>query len=159
MFKINIYTDGSCINNPGPGGCASIIKFCKRKFIFKAGYYYTTNNRMELMAFILPLRFLLFKKKKQKLYIFTDSIYLYKGINNWLFKWSNNNWKNSTNKIIKNIDLWIEIYKIIYFLNKKIKIIYIKSHNKNFYNEQCDYMAFIEANRPFLKDLPLPHKR
>lgn len=82
MIKIYIYTDGSCIKNPGPGGCAAIVIFKKKQYIFKAGYFYTTNNRMELMAFILPMRFFLYNNYNNILYIiFTDSNYLYKGVN------------------------------------------------------------------------------
>lgn len=86
MLKINIYTDGSCINNPGPGGCASIIKLFtkknKKEIILKAGYYYTTNNRMELMAFILSLKFLINNLYiNNDINIFTDSSYLYNGVN------------------------------------------------------------------------------
>lgn len=82
MIKIYIYTDGSCIKNPGPGGCAAIVIFNKKQYIFKAGYFYTTNNRMELMAFILPMRFFLYNNYSNIIYlIFTDSNYLYKGVN------------------------------------------------------------------------------
>ncbi len=156
MLKIYIYTDGSCIKNPGPGGCASIVKYNNKEFIFKAGYYYTTNNRMELMAFILPMRFFLCKFNLIKLYIFTDSFYLYKGINIWLLKWKKNNWKNSKNKFIKNIDLWMEINYFIFFFKKNIKILYIKSHNGNYYNERCDKIAFLQAQKPYLNDLKPP---
>ncbi len=156
MLNVIIYTDGSCIRNPGPGGCAAIVIIDNKEFIFKAGYYYTTNNRMELMAFILPMRFFLYKNINVILYIYTDSIYLYKGINEWLFKWKKNNWKNSKNKFIKNLDLWIEINYLIIFFKKNIKIFYIKSHNGNFYNEKCDKIAFLQAKNPFLNDLKKP---
>ncbi len=157
MLKINIYTDGSCINNPGPGGCAAIVKFTNKKIIFSSGYYYTTNNRMELMAIILPLNFFLFYKKKLcYINIYTDSNYLYKGINNWIYFWKKNSWKNNNNKLIKNIDLWIKIYNLVFFFKKKIKWHLIKSHKGNYYNEKCDKIAFFAAKNPTLKDLPLP---
>ncbi len=158
MIKIYIYTDGSCIKNPGPGGCAAIVIFKKKQYIFKAGYFYTTNNRMELMAFILPMRFFLYNNYNNILYIiFTDSNYLYKGVNEWLIKWKCNNWKNSKNKLIKNIDLWIEINYFIFILNN-IKILYIKGHSNNFYNKKCDKIAFLQAKNPFLYDLNPPIK-
>ncbi len=157
MLYIDIYTDGSCIKNPGPGGCASIVKINNKEVIFKAGYYYTTNNRMELMAFILPMRFFLYKKiNMMYIYIFTDSIYLYKGINEWLIKWKKNNWKNYKNKFIKNSDLWIEINYLIFYFKKNIKIFYIKSHSGNLYNDKCDKIAFLQAKNPFLNDLEPP---
>ncbi len=154
MFNISIYTDGSCINNPGPGGCAALVKYKEKEFIFKAGYYYTTNNRMELMAFILPMKFILYKFYQiLNIYLFTDSLYLYNGINIWMFKWKDNYWRNSKNKFIKNIDLWFKIYKIILFLKRSIKIFYIRSHDNNLYNKKCDEIAFKQAKNPFLNDL------
>lgn len=84
MLKIDIYTDGSCIKNPGPGGCAAILKFLNKEIILSAGYYYTTNNRMELMAVIISLDFIFYYLININYFIniFTDSNYLYKGINN-----------------------------------------------------------------------------
>ncbi len=157
MLKIDIYTDGSCINNPGPGGCAAIAILINKKLIFHSGYYYTTNNRMELMAVILPLNFFLnYKNNILLLNIFTDSNYLYSGINNWIYFWKNNNWRNTNNKLIKNIDLWIKIYNLIFFLNQKVKWHLIKGHMGNINNEKCDKIAFFSAQNPTLKDLPLP---
>ncbi len=154
MLKINIYTDGSCINNPGPGGCASILKFLNKEIILNAGYYYTTNNRMELMAVILSFNFIFYYINIEYfINIFTDSSYLYNGINNWIFFWKKNNWKNNNNKFIKNIDLWIILYKKISLLKNKIKWFLIKSHNGNFYNEKCDKIALFSAKNPTLIDL------
>ncbi len=157
MLKIDIYTDGSCINNPGPGGCAAVAIIINKKLVFHSGYYYTTNNRMELMAVILPLNFFLnYKNNIFLLNIFTDSNYLYSGINNWIYFWKNNFWRNTHNKLIKNIDLWIKMHNLIFFFNNKIKWHLIKSHMGNIYNEECDKIAFFSAKNPTLKDLPLP---
>ncbi len=157
MLKIDIYTDGSCINNPGPGGCAAIAILFDKKLIFHSSYYYTTNNRMELMSVILPLNFFLsYKKNFFLLNIYTDSNYLYSGINFWIYFWKKNNWRNTNNKLIKNIDLWIKIYNLIFFLNKEIKWYLIKAHCGNLYNERCDKIAFLSAKKPILNDLPLP---
>ncbi len=154
MLKLIVYTDGSCINNPGPGGCAAILKINSKEIIFKAGYYYTTNNRMELMAIILPLNFILrYINFDFFLNVFTDSNYLYSGINNWIYLWRLNFWRNSNNKFIKNIDLWIIIYNRIIFFKNKIKWNLIKSHNKNFYNDKCDEIAFLSAKNPNRNDL------
>ncbi len=153
MLKIDIYTDGSCINNPGPGGCASIIKFIKKEIILKAGYYYTTNNRMELMAFILSLKFLVNNFYiNNNINVFTDSTYLYNGVNYWIYSWKKNNWKKSNNKFIKNIDLWSLIYKNIILFKKKIKWNLLKSHKGNYYNNKCDKIAFLSAKNPMFFD-------
>ncbi len=159
MLKIDIYTDGSCVNNPGPGGCAAIALIIDKRLVFHSGYYYTTNNRMELMAVILPLNFFFnYRNNISSLNIFTDSNYLYSGVSNWIYFWKNNNWRNTNNKLIKNLDLWIKIYNLIFFLKKKVKWNLIKSHIGNFYNEQCDKIAFFSAKNPSLRDLPLPLK-
>ncbi len=159
MLKIDIYTDGSCINNPGPGGCAAIVKFTNKKIIFHSGYYYTTNNRMELMAIILPLNFFyLYKDYIFYINIFTDSNYLYSGINYWIYLWKKNSWKNNNNKLIKNIDLWTKIYSLVFSFKNKIKWNLIKAHKNNFYNKECDKIAFLSAKNPTLRDLPLPLK-
>ncbi len=153
MLKINIYTDGSCINNPGPGGCASIILFLNKQFILNYGYYYTTNNRMELMAIILAFNFI--KKNINENYyinIFIDSKYIYNGVINWIFLWKKNNWKKSNNKFIKNIDLWNKIYNYLIFFKCNLKWNLIKSHSGNYYNNKCDKIAFFSANNPTLND-------
>ncbi len=155
MFKIDIYTDGSCINNPGPGGCAALLKINNfYKKIFKAGYFYTTNNRMELMAVILPLQYLLYVNNILFINIFTDSNYLFAGITNWICVWKNNNWKSTHNKKIKNIDLWFRLYNISVIFKKKIYWHLIKAHSGHYENEKCDKIAFGEALNPSLIDLP-----
>ncbi len=154
MLKINIYTDGSCIKNPGPGGCASIIKILNKEIILNSGYYYTTNNRMELMAIIFPLIFFIKINIKFKYYIniFTDSTYLYNGVNNWIYLWKKNNWKKSNNKFIKNVDLWKKIFSILILFKNKLKWNLIKSHSGNYYNNKCDKIAFLSANNPTFID-------
>ena len=100
---IKIYTDGSCIGNPGPGGWAAIILNGDKQNIISGKKKNTTNNQMELMAAIKALVFL---KKKQKIRIYTDSNYVKEGITNWIKIWEKNNWKNSRKKQIKNLELW-----------------------------------------------------
>ncbi len=159
LEKIYIYTDGSCINNPGPGGCASIIRInnCRKKKIFKAGFFYTTNNRMELMAAIFPLQYLLkFNQNFCIIKIFTDSNYLYAGITNWIYLWKKRNWKNSNNKIIKNIDLWLILENLSSFFKNKIKWNLIKGHTGDFNNEEADKIAFLSAKEPKYIDLYHP---
>ncbi len=152
---VEIYTDGSCIYNPGPGGCAAIVKFhdSDKKKVISYGFYYTTNNRMELMAAILSLQYLLHFFDVDLINLFTDSNYLFSGINFWMCFWKKNNWKNANNKLIKNIDLWSKLDSLFFFYKSKIRIHLIKSHNGNFYNEECDKIAFLSAKKPFLNDL------
>ncbi len=156
LKKIDIYIDGSCLNNPGPGGCAALIKInnFNEKKIFKAGFYYTTNNRMELMSAILILKYLfnsVFSTKK--INIFTDSNYLYSGITNWIYLWKRNKWKNSSNKIVKNIDLWFKLEYLLFLLNIPISWNLIKGHSNNLNNNICDKIAIFSAKNPKYIDL------
>ncbi len=157
MFNLDIYTDGSCINNPGSGGCAAIVNFKgNKKKIFKAGYYYTTNNRMELMAVILPLKYFLKFCNYININIYTDSKYLFIGITKWIYLWKKNKWKNKKKKIIKNIDLWLTLYNLSCFYKKNISWFLLKSHSGNIYNNKCDKIASFYAKKPTLNDLPFP---
>ncbi|WP_343183277.1 ribonuclease HI [Buchnera aphidicola (Neophyllaphis podocarpi)] len=147
MKQIQIYSDGSCLGNPGPGGCTAILKYKKYKKIITSGFFLTTNNRMELMAAILALKAI---KEKCNIDFYTDSNYLYKGILKWIYDWKNNKWKKN-NKIIKNIDLWKKLYFLIQL--HKIKWFLLKSHTGNLYNEKCDIIAKKSAKLPTLNDI------
>ena len=135
-MKINIYTDGACVGNPGPGGWAAIIiKEDIKKELF-GGEKLTTNNRMELTAAIRGLEYCHFEEGKQpslkEIKIYTDSIYLKEGITVWIEKWEKNNWKTSDKKNVKNIDLWKKLKE----LTKSIQVewCWIKgrsSHHRN----------------------------
>ncbi len=141
MIKVVMYTDGACSGNPGPGGWGVIMKALKSgseiscKEIF-GGEAETTNNRMELTAAINGLKSL---KKSSVVTIVTDSIYLKDGMTKWLKKWLANDWKGSSKKEIKNIDLWKEIY----FLSEAHQISWewVKGHNEHPENERADYLA------------------
>ena len=137
MKKLDIYTDGSCFGNPGPGGWAFIIKDKNGKILeFAGSENHTTNNKMELTAVIKAL---LYIKKNTILNIYTDSKYVKEGITNWINKWKLNGWKTANKKDVKNSDLWKE-------LNEKIKLhdikwFWIKGHNENILNERVDVLA------------------
>ncbi|MCR3754628.1 MAG: ribonuclease HI [Candidatus Westeberhardia cardiocondylae] len=141
--KIKIFTDGSCIGNPGPGGFATIIKYQNITKIFKAGYQMTTNNRMELIAIIKALENV---THAHNILIYTDSTYIKLGTTKWIKNWKKNGWKNSKHKTIKNLDLWQKINLLIQ--NNKITWNWIKSHNGNTNNEHCDKLAKIAAKNP-----------
>jgi len=137
MNKIDIYTDGACLGNPGPGGWAFIIKYKNGKTEGHNGSKdYTTNNKMELTAAIKALTFI---KKKTKINVYTDSKYLKDGITIWVNKWKLNGWQTSNKKNVKNSDLWKLLEEKIKL--HEIKWFWIKSHNENILNEKADILA------------------
>ncbi|WP_343192769.1 ribonuclease HI [Buchnera aphidicola (Taiwanaphis decaspermi)] len=148
MYKfVNIFTDGSCLGNPGPGGYGAILQYKSHEKIFTNGFYLTTNNRMELMAAIVALEAL---QESCKVNINTDSKYLQNGITNWIKKWKLQKWKTRNKKKVKNIDLWLRLSKLINIHN--IHWIWIKSHSGNYYNEICDKIAKKSAKNPNSQD-------
>ena len=106
---IEIYTDGSCLENPGNGGWAAIINDDGKIEKISGSEKNTTNNRMELMA---PIEALGKINKKKKVKIFTDSQYVKMGITNWIHNWIKNNWQTSKKEDVKNKDLWLNLYKL-----------------------------------------------
>ena len=137
MIKADIYTDGSCLGNPGPGGWAVIIKFDNGAIKDLSGSeVHTTNNRMELTAAIKAITSF---KKKTEINIYTDSKYLKAGITIWIKKWKINKWKTSNKKDVKNSDLWKLLESIIE--DHKIQWFWVKGHNENIFNEKADILA------------------
>ncbi|QJC35209.1 ribonuclease HI [Enterobacteriaceae endosymbiont of Donacia proxima] len=148
MYKnIKIFTDGSCINNPGPGGCAAILQYHKYEKILTKGFFLTTNNRMELMASIIALEFL---KKDCNIILTTDSKYLKKGITKWIHNWKKTNWKRNNKQKVKNIDLWQRLE--LSLIHHKISWRWIKGHSSHFLNKRCDKLARILAKNPIEDD-------
>jgi ribonuclease HI len=133
---IKIYTDGSCLNNPGNGGWAAIININNKVEKISGSVKDTTNNKMELMA---PIKALQTIKEKQPIEIYTDSQYVRLGITDWVHKWIKNNWLTSKKEAVKNKELWIQLYD----LNKshEIKWIWVKAHAGNILNEEVDLLA------------------
>ena len=133
---ITIYTDGSCLNNPGNGGWAAIININNNVKKISGSVKNTTNNKMELMA---PIKALQEIKEKQLIEIYTDSQYVRMGITDWVHKWIKNNWQTSKKEAVKNKELWIQLYD----LNKshEIKWIWVKAHAGNILNEEVDLLA------------------
>ena len=138
---IKIYTDGSCIGNPGKGGWAAIIFKNNEKKILKGSKDLTTNNQMELTATIKALEYI---STKDKIQIYTDSKYVKQGITEWITKWRINGWKTSKKEDVKNKDLWIELYN----LNKSLNVQWnwVKAHDGNPMNEEVDLLAKKAAN-------------
>ena len=138
---IKIYTDGSCIGNPGNGGWGAIIIDQGKKIKIRGNEKNTTNNQMELLAAIKALKKITIGSKVQ---IFTDSKYVKLGITEWIHKWKNNGWKNSNKKKVKNIELWIELDKLSNKL--QIKWNWVKAHSENKLNNEVDLLAREAAN-------------
>ena len=134
--SISIYTDGACKGNPGEGGWGAFIEYSDEKVKLYGYEKDTTNNRMEIIAAIEALRFI---KVQSDIIIYTDSKYLMNGINTWIHGWKKNNWKTSSNKDVKNIDLWKIIDKLN--SNHSIKWIWVKGHSGNPGNEMADELA------------------
>ena len=138
---IKIYTDGSCLTNPGDGGWAAIINIDGEIKKISGNEKNTTNNRMELMA---PINALKYISSKDQIEIFTDSKYVKNGITEWINTWVLNNWKTSNKEDVKNKDLWIELYKLNQSLN--IKWNWVKAHAGDPLNEEVDMLAKEAAN-------------
>jgi ribonuclease HI len=133
---IKIYTDGSCLNNPGNGGWAAIINDDGKILKISGSEKNTTNNKMELMA---PIKALKKIDKDKKIEIYTDSKYVKLGITEWIHKWIRNKWQTSKKEDVKNKELWNELYN----LNKSFEInwIWVKAHAGNPLNEEVDLLA------------------
>ncbi len=132
---ITIYTDGSSIGNPGPGGygIVMLVEGEDYKKEFSQGFKLTTNNRMELLAVIIALEKI--KIKNSNVTIFTDSKYVSDAVEKgWVFDWEKKNFKNK-----KNPDLWMRFLNI--YNEHKIKFYWVKGHSNDFYNDRCDLLA------------------
>jgi len=143
MDDIIIYTDGSCLYNPGNGGWAAIIIKNGKEKVISGNEKFTTNNRMELMAVIKALEEI---KKPSEMALYTDSSYVINAFElGWLVKWQNNNWKNSDKKPVSNKDLWLKLLELTDF--HKVQFRKVKAHDSNLYNNRCDLLAKTEAAR------------
>ena len=143
---VNIYTDGSCLRNPGPGGYGIIMEYEGKKTEKSGGFRETTNNRMELMAAITALESL---KEKSRVIIYTDSEYLVNSMTRgWAKRWKENNWVKSDKKSALNPDLWSKLLKLCE--KHEVEFIWIRGHNNNSENERCDRMANEAAKKPNL---------
>ena len=138
---IKIYTDGSCLTNPGDGGWAAIINIDGKIKKISGNEKNTTNNRMELMA---PINALKYIYSKDPIEIFTDSKYVKNGISEWINTWVLNNWKTSKKEDVKNKDLWLELHKLNQSLS--VKWNWVKAHAGDPLNEEVDMLAKKAAN-------------
>lgn len=146
MKEVYLFTDGSCLGNPGPGGYGAILRYKEHEKELSKGYLNTTNNRMELLAVIAGLSSL---KEKCKVYIYTDSQYVKNGIESWISGWIRNGWKTSAKKEVKNKDLWQKLNALC--SEHEVLWQWVKGHNGHEENERCDVLARSAASQD--KDL------
>jgi ribonuclease HI len=136
MKAVQIFTDGSCLGNPGPGGYAAVLVFGKHRKEIHAGFQLTTNNRMELLAAIEALALL---KEPCEVSLTTDSQYIKNGINQWIHNWRQNGWRTKDKKAVKNADLWQRLDQQV--KRHKLEWHWVKGHSGHQENERCDYLA------------------
>jgi len=134
--KVVIYTDGSCLGNPGPGGYGAILLYKEHRKELSAGFRLTTNNRMELLAAIVALESL---KDSCQVDLTTDSQYVRLGITQWLAGWKKNKWLTSQKQPVKNKDLWQRLDDTCQ--RHKVDWFWVKAHNGHPENERCDELA------------------
>ena len=133
---INIYTDGACKGNPGPGGWGALIIEGETKSEICGGEPNTTNNRMEILAVIMALRTI---NIESEITVFTDSTYVQKGINEWIGKWKTNGWRTSNKKEVKNKDLWVQLDSLT--SQFRVDWVWVKGHSGHPENDRADYLA------------------
>jgi ribonuclease HI len=134
--KIQIYTDGACKGNPGPGGWGAYLTLGDKQKSLCGGELLTTNNRMELSAVIFALEAL---KRPSDIQIYTDSSYVQKGITEWIKGWKLRNWRTADKKPVKNDDLWKQLDALVQ--PHRIEWIWVKGHAGNAGNEMADALA------------------
>jgi ribonuclease HI len=136
MKQIEIFTDGACKGNPGPGGWGAIIRYGKHEKEIAGGDPDTTNNRMEMSAVIQALNAL---AEPCSVKLHTDSKYVIDGITKWIFGWQRNGWKNASKQPVRNADLWREMVEAM--ARHQVEWIWVKGHNGHPENERADRLA------------------
>ena len=134
--RVEIYTDGACKGNPGPGGWGAVLRFGAHVKELHGGEAATTNNRMELTAVIRALEAL---TRPCRVRLHTDSQYVQKGITVWIFDWKRRGWRTADKKPVKNADLWKRLDELV--LPHEIEWIWVKGHAGDIGNERADALA------------------
>ncbi|MHB1692875.1 MAG: ribonuclease HI [bacterium] len=132
-IKIDIYTDGACSGNPGPGAYAAILLYKDKEKVVSGFKEHTTNQEMEIVAVLSALKAI--KNKDIPINLYSDSKYALDGMSAWMHDWAKKQWK----KDIKHKHIWQEMFNIYNTL--KINCIWVKGHANNLYNERCDKIA------------------
>ena len=136
MTPVEIYTDGACRGNPGPGGWGAVLRYAGREKTLHGGEPQTTNNRMELTAAIQALESL---KRSCRVVLVTDSQYLRRGVTEWLPNWKRRGWRTAERKPVKNADLWQRLDSLA--ARHEIDWRWVRGHNGHPDNEQADRLA------------------
>jgi ribonuclease HI len=136
MKHVDVYTDGACSGNPGPGGWGAILRFGDKEKELSGGEADTTNNRMELMAAISALQAL---KEPCEVALYTDSAYVKDGISKWIFGWKKNGWKTADKKPVKNVELWQALEEARG--RHQVTLHWVKGHAGHPENERADELA------------------
>jgi ribonuclease HI len=138
MKEIDIYTDGACSGNPGPGGWGAVLLSGSHNKEIRGGEPETTNQRMELQAVIEALKAL--KVSGWKVNVYSDSAYVVNAFNQkWLDKWQRNGWINSKKEPVANQDLWKRLLELT--RSNEVRVVKVKGHVGHVYNERCDELA------------------
>lgn len=140
--KVTVYTDGSCLGNPGPGGYAAILDYRGHRREISGGYRETTNNRMELIAVIKALALL---KEPCDVTLHSDSEYVVRAMNeHWPYSWRSKGWRRDRKNEVANVDLWAELLELCD--THRVRFQWVKAHAGNPDNERCDKLAVEAAN-------------
>ena len=137
-MRINLYTDGACKGNPGPGGFGIVLEFQGKKKEINCGYQLTTNNRMEMLAVIEALTAL---KRPCHVILHVDSQYVLKGMTEWLPGWKARAWKTAAKQPVKNVDLWQRLDALVNGAGHAIEWRWVRGHNGDPGNERADALA------------------
>ncbi len=140
--KIKLYSDGSSLGNPGPGGWGTILEFNGHEKELSGGDPYTTNNQMELQGVIEGLKAL---KEPCFVELYSDSKYVVQAINEWLTNWIKNNWRTAGKQPVKNLELWQEYLEVSKL--HTVQANWVKGHAGHPQNERCDILAKNEAEK------------
>ena len=141
--QVEIYTDGACSGNPGPGGWGAILRYKGIEKELSGGERETTNNRMELTAVIEALKAL---RESCTVTLCTDSKYVAEAFNQgWIYGWMKKNWKKSDGKPVANVDLWVSLME--QWKRHDVTIVWVKGHAENVYNNRCDELAVAQSKR------------
>lgn len=147
MKEVLVYTDGSCLGNPGPGGWAALLRFGGHEKELSGGFSGTTNNRMEITAVLEALAAL---NQPCRVVLYTDSQYVRKAVEEkWLENWQRNGWRTSAKKPVKNQDLWQRLLPLL--ARHAVRFHWLRGHSGHPENERCDAAARMQAERA---DLP-----
>jgi ribonuclease HI len=139
---VEIWTDGACRGNPGPGGWGAVLRYNGHEKELAGGEAETTNNRMELMAAIRALESL---KRPCRVHLTTDSNYVRHGITDWLPRWRRNGWRTASRKPVKNVDLWQRLDRAA--ARHDVRWTWVRGHSGHPENERADRLATAAADR------------